>query len=542
MKNLLHTPFVSWRQHPAALALGVAGIVDAVAPKSALGRSRLEGHRPFHPGRTSEAQQHFRDMAGVRDAFAHSPDLAAAASEILEHLPDIRDIIPSLPDIDFTALARLCQFSKGCDGLARRMPRSDVFASLKSAAVALGPLLQDMQRVNAADRGFRLGDSASKYLAGLRQELAGLVGDITDARQQHIATVRSELGLPPGLGSVVVSIGDPLEVRIRAHSATRCVNEDATSAMFAVPDPASVEDMEARRQELLEAERKEQRIICRDLGKKAAAQQDALLQCADAAGYLDFLLALLNAGGECLPVFGDDITVVIDQGSLPALRRQCEKNKETYQPLDITLPAGMTVLRGANMSGKTVALKTLGWLVALAHAGLPLPVQSATMPLLDNLWVFEPDAGDMQQGLSAFGREVAFWRDISETLQQRSDMTALLLADEPMRTTNNEEGRALLLALLGSLGRCDRIMGLLTTHIDGLQAAGVRLCHMAGLGDAGRDALLESSGLSAAGVRGMMEYRILSGDHRRGSDAIAVAALLGLDADIIEAARTNMKK
>ena len=120
-------------------------------------------------------------------------------------------------------------------------------------------------------------------------------------------------------------------------------------------------------------------------------------------------------------------------------------------------------------------------------------------------------------------------------------MTALLLADEPMRTTNNEEGRALLLALLATLGSRSRAMGLLTTHIDGLQAAGVRLCHMAGLAQAGREAFARGVTMPAATLRGLMDYRVIPGDDHRGSDAVAVAALLGLDADIIAAAKKHLK-
>ena len=542
MNNLLHTPFISWRQHPAALALGVAAVVDATAPKSALGRSRLEGHMPFHPGRRSEAQQHFRNMAGVRDAFDSDGDRAAAVAAVLEDLPDIRDILPALPDIDFTALARLFQFVEACDALARHVPADGCFAALAAAVADLQPLRATLRNANGAPEGFRLADSAAPKLETVRRELTELGDDISAARDEHIRRVRRDVGLPAGIGSVVVSAGDPAEPRIRAHESMRCRREDGVSALFVIADTPAIDSMETRRGELLQQERRLQQDICRDLGRVAARAEEALGRAAAAVGDLDFLMALLDtAPTGCFPDLRDDADIRIDGGTLPAVADRCGRQGETYQPLDITLPVGMTVLRGANMSGKTVALKTLGYLVALAHAGLPLPAKTAHLPLLDALWMFEPGTGDMRQGLSAFGREIAFWRDIGDALRDRPDMTALLLADEPMRTTNNEEGRALLLALLTSLETRRRTMGLVTTHIDGLQAAGVRLSHMAGLDDAGREAFARGVTMPATTLRGLMDYRVVSGDDRRGSDAVAVAALLGLDSDITDAAKKHLK-
>jgi DNA mismatch repair ATPase MutS len=135
--------------------------------------------------------------------------------------------------------------------------------------------------------------------------------------------------------------------------------------------------------------------------------------------------------------------------------------------------------------------------------------------------------------LSAFATEVVRARDALA----EDALPALVLVDEYARTTGPREGRALLIALVRALSTRAQTFALVATHFDGVaEAAGVDHLWVTGAGAAAlagiaagdlHDAL---SALAAA-----MDYRIVpAGAHAAaGSDAIALARILGLPHDVI---------
>ena len=77
--------------------------------------------------------------------------------------------------------------------------------------------------------------------------------------------------------------------------------------------------------------------------------------------------------------------------------------------------AGRVLLvSGPNMGGKTVLLKTVGLVVAMAHGALPVPVaEGSRVPELDQLLADIGDDQSIAQGLSTFA---AHLRALSRTV------------------------------------------------------------------------------------------------------------------------------
>jgi DNA mismatch repair protein MutS2 len=181
---------------------------------------------------------------------------------------------------------------------------------------------------------------------------------------------------------------------------------------------------------------------------------------------------------------------------------------------------GVMVITGPNAGGKTVALKTVGLLAMMAHAGLHVPAEAAEFPLLDGIYADIGDQQSIEQSLSTFSSHIQNLRDILAQVTARS----LVLIDELGTSTDPEEGAALAQAILGRLQQ-RRVMTIATTHHRGVARY---VQEQPGMVNASVD--LEPGTLEPT-------YRITLGLPGR-SYALTIADRMGLEPEILEAARS----
>ena len=138
---------------------------------------------------------------------------------------------------------------------------------------------------------------------------------------------------------------------------------------------------------------------------------------------------------------------------------------ERVVPINLELGGndGVMVITGPNAGGKTVALKTVGLLALMAHAGLHVPAEAAEFPLLDGIYADIGDQQSIEQSLSTFSSHIHNLRSILEQVTPRS----LVLIDELGTSTDPEEGAALAQAILGHF-RDLGVMTIATTHHRGV--------------------------------------------------------------------------
>lgn len=136
-------------------------------------------------------------------------------------------------------------------------------------------------------------------------------------------------------------------------------------------------------------------------------------------------------------------------------------------PFDLSLtPRERTLLiSGPNAGGKTVSMKAVGLIAALAQAGVIPPVGPGTrLPVFGGLFADIGDRQSIAESLSTFSAHVETLKDVLA----RADERSLVLLDEIGVGTDPAEGAALAAAVLLSL-TARGALTLATTHLGQLK-------------------------------------------------------------------------
>lgn len=255
----------------------------------------------------------------------------------------------------------------------------------------------------------------------------------------------------------------------------------------------------------------------------------------DALGNLDILIAKAKQAKQhelVCPTITDTETCY--EGFFnPQVKTILTNIGRQYQPVDISLNNGITLISGANMAGKTVLLKTLALSQYLCQFGFFVPAQKATLTVISKVITSIGDNQSELKGLSAYGAEILKVNQIVTTA--KSDKHILVLVDELARTTNPTEGKAIVTAttnLLNDLG----IRGIITTHYSGIQS-NCRKLRVKGFAQNVTEAV------TIHNITDFIDYSLI--DDTTGiapQEALRIAELLGVDSELLERAKAEVQK
>jgi len=123
------------------------------------------------------------------------------------------------------------------------------------------------------------------------------------------------------------------------------------------------------------------------------------------------------------------------------------------------------LLTGANMTGKSTFIRTVGISVILGYLGVPVPASSFSLPLL-RIYTSIRVTDSVQDDVSYFRAELNRIKDIMNAVQQ-TDTAWLILLDEPLRGTNSGDKQQGTRSIIETLLR-SRTIGIVATHDIGL--------------------------------------------------------------------------
>jgi DNA mismatch repair protein MutS2 len=310
-------------------------------------------------------------------------------------------------------------------------------------------------------------DDASPALRRVRRELRQAEGELVRLLEREIAKLEahhqvSDLSVTMRNGRWVM----PMRREARGYVGGIVHDSSGTGATIFVEPPAAVEFGNRVRELEIEEQREVERVL-RDLTEQLHPYHDQLLGAFHALVALDALYARARYAIEasCAPLAfcppSDGLAIV--DGRHPLLLSR----GTPVVPFDLTMFAQERTLlvSGPNTGGKTVLLKAIGLLSALAQSGVPVPVGATSrLPVFDDIFADVGDEQSIEASLSTFS---AHLKNLGEILRSATP-DSLVLIDELGSGTDPAEGAALGGSILETLTRRS-VTTVATTHLGQLK-------------------------------------------------------------------------
>jgi len=362
-------------------------------------------------------------------------------------------------------------------------------------------------------------DGASRELGRIRARLGGAHNRVVSHLEGLLSKVDDRYRVPEA--SVSIREGRyVIPVRREGKRAVGgYVHDESSSGATVFLEPPSAIDMMNRVRQLERAEAREIQRILRALSDRCRPLAPAFAQSMSALAEMDKRIALARTASRWegrVPEISDG-PLDIRGGRHPLLLA----GGVDAVPFDLALDPHerIVVVTGPNTGGKTVFLKSVGLISALAQSGVVPPVGPGTrLPVFQS---FFADVGDEQSIADSLSTFSAHLRNLQEVLANAGPRS-LVLIDEPGAGTDPKEGEALARSVIEVLAErgCTAVI---TSHLGGLKRLAVP-------GDRIVNASLRFDGEQLAPT-----YRFTKGRPGR-SYGLATARGLGFPAEVLDRA------
>ena len=472
--------------------IGFQYVLEQTRPCSPYGQQLLRDLIPMGPGQKAEIR---RQLGNIRRVLTHDScrKQLQQLQRIFMGLKMVRPTAKKCLEADLNAI-ELFELKRFLLQTGEMLP---MFAQLQPVLGLEGIALADTEAaLNILDpegnrvASFHIADSASPRLAEIRREKRALEAHLRECAEEQLLAKRSALAGEEAVEEQRLQ-GD-MSRALRPYIPQMLANMDAI------------------------------------------ADLDLTLEKARIAG--------LYGGTE--PVLTENTLEMRDMIN-PRIADLLRDQGKDFTPISIALQPGATVITGANMGGKSVALKTIALNILLVHCGFFPFAKLANMPLFDGLHIISEDLESIDRGLSSFGGEMVRFNRVCQRLQQGFHF---VLLDEFARGTNPHEGAAIVRAVTGYLNSRNAI-SVLATHYDQIAEVAVAHYQVAGLKDLDWEALRrEIRGLpaddGAQRIVSYMNYGLyrVAGRQDCPRDALHICRLLGMAEEILEDAEKTVSQ
>lgn len=363
-----------------------------------------------------------------------------------------------------------------------------------------------------------LNDTASRELAEIRRKIRAAGQDIREKLDKLVHSQSSkylqETIITQRDGRYVVPVKSEHRAEIKG-----LVHDTSASGATLFIEPLSVVEINNEIKILESKEKEEIERILSELSAEAASFAGVINASYEALVQLDLIFAKAELGFSMKagkPILNTNGVIRLKNARQPLL------NPKTAVPITVSLGDDYSVLvvTGSNTGGKTVALKTVGLLTAMAMCGLLIPADDgSTVCVFKNVLADIGDEQSIEEAFSTFSAHIANIISIID----KADENSLVLIDELGSGTDPKEGAALATAILKALMKKGAKV-MTTSHYAELKTFAFET-------DGVTNACVEFDTVTLKPT-----YRFIVGMPGR-SNAFTISEKLGLDPKIVDDAR-----
>jgi len=391
-------------------------------------------------GRLQNRLRNPRELAGIRDTLAQSPQIRAALAQWTHN--------PSDPAPENRAAQ---------SPLARDY--ADRIAALPDLLALLSRALADELPGDVADGGM--------IRAGHDAELDRL-RSLTTNNKTWLSALEATEQQRTGIKSLKVKFSNNFGYFIEVTKANlHLVPPDYIRRQTTVGgERYATEELREKEKEIFTAE---ERALAREqdlfhaLVSTVLAEADALSRTADALAELDVLsgwAALAREWDYTRPTVNDSDQLLIEEGRHPVVEQMLKSpnaaatasasSSAAFVPNDTELAASgaqLALITGPNMAGKSTYIRQVALIALLGHIGCWVPAKSCRIGLIDRIFSRVGASDDLARGNSTFMVEMNETANILNNATRRS----LIILDEIGRGTSTYDGLSIAWAVVEHL-------------------------------------------------------------------------------------------
>lgn len=363
-----------------------------------------------------------------------------------------------------------------------------------------------------------MSDNASPELASIRRQIKNKENSVRDQlekliRSQKLKTVLQDAIITQRNGRYVV----PVKSEHRA-SVSGLVHDTSSTGATVFVEPAGVVEANNDIRVLRGKEAQEIERILYELSVEAGGFIEEIKGSYECAVEINVIFCKAHLAYDMkatMPILNDKGITDLRKARHPLI----DPKKVVATDIRLGSDFDTLVITGPNTGGKTVAIKTIGLLSAMASSGFMIPAgDESKVSVYDNILVDIGDEQSIEQSLSTFSSHMVNIVNILKIAGEKS----LVLIDELGAGTDPVEGAALAMAILEEL------------HIKGAKIAATT--HYAELKAYALQTARVENGSCEFDVNSLRPtYRLLIGIPGR-SNAFAISERLGIDKNIIDRA------